>query len=112
MRDRYRWRSRHPQTSIETETGSAETTLKDTLRATEPPPDQRLQTVERAEAVRRAIAALPEELRQPLILVTYEELPQAEIAAILDCSVKAVETRLYRARQQLRLTLGSLFQTP
>jgi RNA polymerase sigma-70 factor, ECF subfamily len=58
--------------------------------------------------VRRAVAALPEELRQPLILATYEELPQAEIAQILKCSVKAVETRIYRARQQLRQLLGGL----
>ena len=58
--------------------------------------------------MRKAVAALPEELRQPLILAFYEELPQAEIAAILKCSVKAVETRIYRARQQLRAGLISL----
>jgi RNA polymerase sigma-70 factor (ECF subfamily) len=57
------------------------------------------------------VAALPAELRQPLILAVYEELPQAEIAAILNCSVKAVETRIYRARQQLRATLASAVRT-
>jgi DNA-directed RNA polymerase specialized sigma24 family protein len=36
----------------------------------------------------------------------YEELPQAEISQILQCSVKAVETRIYRARQQLRASLS------
>jgi DNA-directed RNA polymerase specialized sigma24 family protein len=53
---------------------------------------------------------LPEELRTPLILAEYEEKSQAEIAAILDCSVKAVETRIYRARKQLRETLGIALQ--
>jgi RNA polymerase sigma-70 factor (ECF subfamily) len=108
VRDRYRWRSRHPQTSLDAENDDSETGLKGTLRASEPNPDERLQTEERAETVRKAVAVLPAELRQPLILAVYQELPQAEIAVILNCSVKAVETRIYRARQQLRRILGSL----
>ncbi len=71
-------------------------------------PDEQAQAEERAAAVRQAVAALPEELQHPLILAVYEELPQAEIAAILNCSVKAVETRIYRARKQLRARLGEL----
>lgn len=111
VRDRYRWRSRHPQTSLEAENSETDAKLQDSLRAPEPAPDQTLQTAERAEAVRQAIATLPEELRQPLILAVYQEIPQAEIAEILDCSVKAVETRIYRARQQLRAALGRLLET-
>jgi RNA polymerase sigma-70 factor, ECF subfamily len=108
VRDRYRWRSRHPQVSLEAENGQNETSFKDKLRAPESAPDQTLETRERAAAVSRAVAALPEELRQPLILAVYQELSQAEIAAVLDCSVKAVETRIYRARQRLRETLAGL----
>lgn len=48
-----------------------------------------------------AIAALPRQLREPLILRTVEGLTQAETAAILRISEKAVETRLYRARSRL-----------
>jgi len=55
-----------------------------------PSPSESLQAEERAEAVRRAIAALPEELRLPLILAEYEGRSQAEISEILGCSVKAV----------------------
>ncbi|HEY5911027.1 MAG TPA: RNA polymerase sigma factor [Verrucomicrobiae bacterium] len=107
VRDRYRWRSRHPQVSLEAEAGKENSSSPSVnLPADEPAPDQRLQTEERAEAVRRAVAALPEELKQPLILAIYQDLPQAEIAAILKCSVKAVETRIYRARQQLRAALA------
>lgn len=111
VRDRYRWRSRHPQVSLDAENGQTEATLKDRLPAVECPPDQRLQTEERADAVRKAVAALPEELRQPLVLAVYQGMPQAEIAAILKCSIKAVETRIYRARQQLRACLAELVQS-
>jgi RNA polymerase sigma-70 factor (ECF subfamily) len=108
VRDRYRWRSRHPQVSLEAEGAGTETALMDTLTTAGPLPHQCLQTQERAEAVRKAVAGLPDELRQPLILAAYEDLPQAEIALILNCTVKAVETRLYRARQHLRARLGPL----
>lgn len=73
-------------------------------------PRQSLESSERAEMVRRAVAALPEELRLPLVLAQYEEKSQAEIATILDCTVKAVETRIYRARKQLRSALAGLLQ--
>ena len=65
---------------------------------------------ERAQAVRAAVAGLAEELRQPLILAVYENRSQSEIAEILGCTVKAVETRIYRARQQLRTALSAIMQ--
>jgi RNA polymerase sigma-70 factor (ECF subfamily) len=111
VRDRYRWRARHPQISLEAQTGQTKATLKESLPTSELPPDQNLQTEERADAVRKAVAALPEELRQPLILSVYQELSQAEIGAILKCSAKAVESRIYRARQQLRASLTPLLQS-
>jgi RNA polymerase sigma-70 factor (ECF subfamily) len=48
-----------------------------------------------------AIAALPGRLRETLVLRTIEGLTQAETAETLGVSEKAVETRLYRARQKL-----------
>ena len=110
VRDRYRWRSRHPQVSLDAENADSGASLSDALPDAGKTPDQGLQTQERAEAVRKAVASLPEELRQPLILAVYQELPQAEIAVVLQCSVKAVETRIYRARQQLRARLAELVQ--
>jgi RNA polymerase sigma-70 factor (ECF subfamily) len=61
---------------------------------------------EREAAVRRAVARLPADLRGALILSEYEDLSQAEIAAIAGCSVKAVERRLSRAREILRRELS------
>ncbi len=112
VKDRYRWRSRHPQASLDAQNEDTHADLKNDLYDSKPAPDENLQKAEVADVVRSAVAALPEELRQPLILSTYEELPQAEIAMILNCSVKAVETRIYRARQQLRAVLGPLLPTP
>ena len=51
--------------------------------------------------VRRAIAELPASLKEPLVLHTIEGLSQADTAAVLAISEKAVETRLYRARAKL-----------
>ena len=106
VRDRYSWRSRHPQVSLDAENDQTESSLKENLPSAGLAPDQNAMGIESAVAVRKAVAALPEELRQPLILAVYEGLPQAEIAKILKCSVKAVETRIYRARKQLRTALG------
>jgi RNA polymerase sigma-70 factor (ECF subfamily) len=111
VRDRFRWRSRHPQVSLDAENDQTEASPKELLRASEPSPDQSLEGAEQAAAVSEAIRALPPELQQPLLLAVYQELPQAEIAAILKCSVKAVETRIYRARQQLRRSLAGLVET-
>ncbi len=61
---------------------------------------------ERTAAVRTAIAALPEDMRAAIILFEYEEKSHAEIAEIVGATPKAVETRLYRARQLLRKSLG------
>lgn len=114
VRDRYRWRSRHPHVSFDAEPtrdSEASGSLKNTLRAGESSPDVRLEQHERALTVRKAISGLPDELRQPLILSVYEDLPQAEIAKVLSISVKAVETRIYRARQRLKTNLGALVTT-
>ena len=111
VKDRYRWRSRHPQVSLDAENEQTGNSLGEHLTAHDPTPSDCLQADERAEAVRCAVAALPEELRQPLLLAEYEERSHAEIGAILGCTAKAVETRIYRARQQLRASLGELLES-
>ena len=107
-RDRLRRVSRHPQVTLDGGRDSDEASLGDVLPSPEPGPAERLVGVERAEAVRIAVAELPEDLRTPLILAEYEDQSHAEIAAVLGCSTKAVEMRIYRARQQLRARLADL----
>ena len=55
--------------------------------------------------VMEAIEALPEALRQTFILSRFEELTYREIAALLDVSVKTVESRMTKALKQLRVAL-------
>src|SRR5258708_2782246 len=75
VRDRFRWRSRHPQVSLEAENEQTEANLKDNLRAAELSPDQSLQTEERADALAQPIPALPRELHHPFIRSTSHYLP-------------------------------------
>jgi len=76
-----------------------------------PTPSESLQGAERVEAILNAVAQLPDELRTPLILSEYEELSHAEIGEVLKCTAKAIETRIYRARQQLRTSLAKLLES-
>lgn len=64
-----------------------------------------MERAERAAAVRAAIAALPAELREVIVLFEYENLAQAEIAQVVGATPKAVETRIYRAKEKLRAAL-------
>lgn len=73
-----------------------------------PGPAQRLASEDTARAVRAAIARLPDRQREALVLCHYQELPQAEAAALLGVSVEAVESLLARARRSLRQSLAPL----
>ena len=110
VRAKFRHRSRHPELALDTENPQTGADFRETIPAEQPTPSESLQTAETSDAVRHAIADLPEELRTPLILSEYEDLSHAEIGSILDCSPKAVETRLYRARKQLRSALSRFLQ--
>jgi len=68
------------------------------------PDDAALQT-ELEAAVDSAIQALPEKQRMAVVLRRYEELPYEEIASILDLSLPAVKSLLFRARAQLKESL-------
>jgi RNA polymerase sigma factor CnrH len=49
----------------------------------------------------RAIAALPTQLKEPLLLTAFEGVSQEAAGRALGISTKAVETRVYRARKRL-----------
>ena len=63
---------------------------------------------ERIATVQSAVAALPLDLRTALVLFEYEQQSMGEIAAAVSCTAKAVENRLYRARQKLQQQLASM----
>jgi RNA polymerase sigma-70 factor (ECF subfamily) len=101
-RNHFRWRSRHPNVSLDAETDDSEQNLGSTLPANDPAPNEQALAAERAKAVRAAVSKLPEDLREAIMLCEWEEHSIAEAAAILKATPKAVESRLYRARQILR----------
>ncbi|MCB1079288.1 MAG: RNA polymerase sigma factor [Verrucomicrobiae bacterium] len=66
-----------------------------------PSPDEAVSLDEDLEKLRRGLAALPRRHSEVLILAVIEGLSQLECGEILGCSVRAVESRLYRARRDL-----------
>src|SRR5258708_5271428 len=83
IRTRFRYRTRHPQLSLDAEPSETGKDFREKLPQDAPSPSEPLQTAETADAVRKAIAGLPEDLRIPLILCEYEDLSQAEDGTIL-----------------------------
>jgi RNA polymerase sigma-70 factor (ECF subfamily) len=65
-------------------------------------PDASLLESELQGAIENAITQLPETQRMALILRRYEELSYEDIAEVLDLSVPAVKSLLFRARTELR----------
>jgi len=104
-RNHFRWRSRHPTVSIESESGSGAASLAG-VASRELPPDRQAQAAERAGQVREAVRSLPPEMREAIVLCEWEDRTVAEAAAILGTSPKSVESRLYRARRLLRNRLA------
>ncbi len=69
-------------------------------------PDQKLAQSEMKEVVDNAIARLPEKQRLAVILRRYEQMPYEEMATVLELSVPAVKSQLFRARNSLREMLS------
>ena len=65
-------------------------------------PSVGLERADLVQAVRDAIAALPERQRMALLLAKYEGLPYAEIGRVLDLSEAGVKSLIHRARETLR----------
>lgn len=95
-RNRLRWWRSRPEVALEEWTENASETATGAGAA---------EARERAAAVRDAIATLPMELREAIVLFEYERLSHAEIAATVGATAKAVENRIHRARERLRAAL-------
>jgi RNA polymerase sigma-70 factor (ECF subfamily) len=98
---------RHPHLPVQMEPEADEIPLKDEATAT---PDATLLQAELEQAIEKAIALLPETQRMALILRRYEELSYEEIADVLDLSVPAVKSLLFRARTELRERLKNYLE--
>lgn len=90
---------RHPHVPVQIDPEAEEIPLKDEATAT---PDASLLEAELQQAIDKAIKQLPETQRMALVLRRYEELSYEEIADVLELSVPAVKSLLFRARSELR----------
>jgi RNA polymerase sigma-70 factor, ECF subfamily len=74
------------------------------------PHPQQIERQEQCDDLLRAIDALPDELREPLLLFYYDEITYDQIAAMLGVSRATVNARLARARGQLARRLAHLMR--
>jgi RNA polymerase sigma-70 factor, ECF subfamily len=74
-------------------------------------PEAVLASKQVAAAVNSAIEALSEDLRQAITLREIEGLSYEEIAALMNCPIGTVRSRIFRAREAIALRLRPLLDT-
>lgn len=104
-RNFHRWKQRHPEDAHEPEAMSA---LPETSTAEHP--RELLSRLETMRALDDAMKQLPDAHREALLLSTTQGLSHDQIARIQNSTVKAVELRIYRARQLLRDMMAGHFE--
>ncbi len=73
-------------------------------------PDADFEKKEIQQIVQNAIQSLPENQKTVLILYRYHDLSYKEIADVLDATVSAVESRLHRAKENLKKKLSFVIE--
>lgn len=112
-KNKARWRRRHPEVSFEAMAGGdgpADPSRLPALASEAPSPVSRLEGAEDLTALRAAVLELPHDLKAAILLHHYENLSYKEIADVVGCSIRGVETRLYRARKLLRRRIEPLME--
>lgn len=104
-KNRLRWWKRRPTLSLNEWLAQGEDT--EDINSSRTAQFDQAEAEGRIEAVQIAIAKLSIDERTAIVLFEYEDKSMAEIGAILDCTPKAVENRLYRARKSLARLLLS-----
>ena len=69
-------------------------------------PPREMELDERARLLHSAIERLPENQRRALVLSRFEGLAYEDIATVMDSSLQAVKSLLWRARENLRVALA------
>lgn len=99
-------RSRGPRLSFEdclfsSENGSRNERIADGAHS-EDRPGAKLAAVELERRIQAGLAELPPQQRAALVLFSVEQLPQKEVAEILNCSVEAVKWHVFQARKKMK----------
>jgi RNA polymerase sigma-70 factor (ECF subfamily) len=74
-------------------------------------PESLLQSKQTGETINAAMAALPEELRNAIVLREIEGLSYEEIAEAMSCPIGTVRSRIFRAREAVAEKLRPLLDT-
>ena len=96
-------KSRKKEHSLEEQEENSFTQMEDRVASC---PDQEILQAELKSQVDLAINKLPEKQRLAVILRRYENMPYEQIADVLELSVSAVKSQLFRARTALRELLS------
>lgn len=75
-------------------------------------PEAELINREIVQTINKAIEALPEELRQAIILREVDGLSYDDIAQVMNCPIGTVRSRISRARDAIAKQLRPLLNTP
>ena len=105
-RNHARWKSRHPTISLDEEDDGILSLREDVDSGLAP--EEAAASAERLRTIHTAFQALPPDLREAMTLFIHEGMGYAEISAVTGGSAKAVETRIYRARQILKEKLKDI----
>lgn len=107
--------SRGPRISFEDCLLNGEDGRRDDLASVPPHSDTHPETQvlagELATIVQAAIGRLPDSQRLALVLFSVEQLPQKEVAEIMQCSVEAVKWHVFQARRKLREELSEYLES-
>lgn len=74
-------------------------------------PSHRLETTEQQDVVKRALADLSDDFRTALVLTEIEGMSYEEAAAICECPIGTIRSRVHRARADLKEKLRILLKT-
>ncbi|MFN0303592.1 MAG: RNA polymerase sigma factor RpoE [Burkholderiales bacterium] len=74
-------------------------------------PESVLMSRQIADTVNQAMSALPEDLRSAIALREIEGMSYEEIAAVMDCPIGTVRSRIFRAREAIAEKLRPLLDT-
>lgn len=106
-----RWRARRPE-HIPLLESSEETCRASPAEFADPGPTpcEQAERNEWNKALGRALARLPAQLREPLLMTAWDGCSQAQVAQRLGCTVKAVEMRICYGRKRLHIELERILK--
>lgn len=93
--------NRRPTTLNESNDDDSETFEDNSALSNIDTPESLMQTKQIGEAVNDAMAALPDDLREAIIMREIDGLSYEEIASAMDCPIGTVRSRIFRAREAI-----------